>query len=128
MFYRPQKALTFLQALARSHLNEIRIVGDIQHAHLLGVGMKTRHFRNGVELEPLDNDPNYDFNFQNMRLLKKERVVKPVNIKILYNGFYSFNSFFLEFLKWTFPSLNLYKSIVANMGKSIKSITEWQTV
>ena len=81
MFYRLQKALIFLQALARSHLNEIRIVGDIQHAHLLGVGMKTRHFRNGVELEPLDNDPNYDFNFQNMRLLKKERVVKPVNIK-----------------------------------------------
>ena len=66
------------QAMSTANLNEIRIIGDLQHAHLLGSGIKTRHFRNGVELEPLEDDPDYDFNFQEMRLLKKERVVYPV--------------------------------------------------
>ena len=68
------------QAMEAAKVGEIRIIGDLQHAHLLGSGIKTRHFRNGVELEPLEDDPDYDFNFQEMRLLKKERIVKPVCI------------------------------------------------
>ena len=59
------------------------MVGILQHAHIIGVGIKTRHFRNGSELEPLADDPNYDFNFQEMRHLKKERVVKPVSGSVL---------------------------------------------
>ena len=71
--------LIHFQSMQASNINEFKIVGILQHAHLLGSGIKTRHFRNGTELEPLADDPNYDFNFQEMRLLKQERVVKPVS-------------------------------------------------
>ena len=64
-----------LQAMSMANLSEIRIIGALQHAHQLGTGIKTRHFRNGVELEPLEDDPDYDFKFQEMQLLKKERVI-----------------------------------------------------
>ena len=57
---------------------DIKIIAVLQHSHLLGRGVTTRHFRNGVELEPLMDDPNYDFNFQSFRPLKKERIMKPV--------------------------------------------------
>jgi len=39
--------------------------------------MKTRHFRNGVELKPLAEDPHFDFNFQQIRALPKEIAVHP---------------------------------------------------
>ena len=52
----------------------------IQHAHLLGVGIRTRHFRNGTEIAPIMDDPDYDFDFQQMRMLPKERAIKPVSV------------------------------------------------
>ena len=55
------------------------MIAGLQHAHLLGVGMTTRHFRNGTEIEPLFDDPNYDYYFQEMRPLKRERLIKPVS-------------------------------------------------
>ena len=70
---------SIFQSIQAAKVPEINIVGVLQHAHLLGVGIKTRHFRNGQELEPLADDPNYDFDFQEMRVLKKERTVRPVS-------------------------------------------------
>ncbi|KAH9500342.1 DBH-like monooxygenase protein 1 [Bulinus truncatus] len=55
---------------------EIRVFADFQHAHLLGRKIRTRHFRNGVELEPIMEDNSYDFNYQEMRKLREERIVK----------------------------------------------------
>ena len=69
-------------------LNEdIKAIAGGQHAHLLGVGVTTRHFRNGVELEPLMDDPYYDFNFQSIRPLRQERVIKPVIVINYSNTF-----------------------------------------
>lgn len=50
------------------------------HAHLIAVGMKIRHFRNGVELPPLIEDENYDFNFQETRHLLTPRIITPVKM------------------------------------------------
>ena len=58
---------------------ELKVVAGFQHAHLLGGAITTRHFRNGKELEPLMDDPYYDFNFQQFRPMVKERIIKPVN-------------------------------------------------
>lgn len=65
------------EGLEAAKIPEINVVGILQHANVFGVGIKTRHFRNGSELAPLADDPNFDFQFQEMRLLKEERVVKP---------------------------------------------------
>ena len=64
--------------------DEVKVISAAQHSHLLGTGVTTRHFRNGVEMEPIMNDPYYDFNFQSMRPLKKERVIKPVSIYLQF--------------------------------------------
>ncbi|XP_074647533.1 DBH-like monooxygenase protein 1 [Tubulanus polymorphus] len=55
---------------------EIHIFSVLGHAHLLGSGIRTRHFREGYELPWILNDMSYDFNYQTWRPLKK-----PVTIK-----------------------------------------------
>ena len=40
---------------------------------------RTRVYRDGFELEPLMNNENYDFNFQESRKLKEERIIYPVS-------------------------------------------------
>ena len=62
----------------RTQVPEAKVIGQFQHAHLLGVGITTRHFRNGTELEPLVDDPNYDFFLQDTRPVKPPRTVRPV--------------------------------------------------
>jgi len=65
------------KGLSQASVPAVNVIGAVQHAHLLAERIQTRHFRNGTELTPIMDDPNYDFNFQEMRLLKKEAVVKP---------------------------------------------------
>ncbi|XP_064598301.1 DBH-like monooxygenase protein 1 homolog [Liolophura sinensis] len=52
--------------------SSIKVFAGFLHAHLLGVAIKFRHFRKGVELQPIIKDDNYDFNFQETRMLQKE--------------------------------------------------------
>ncbi|KAL3871758.1 hypothetical protein ACJMK2_039736 [Sinanodonta woodiana] len=61
---------------ALQNLTEIKVFGIFQHAHLLGRAITTRRFQNGTELPPLATDPGYDFNFQEIRLLKNEIAIK----------------------------------------------------
>ena len=56
--------------------------GILLHAHLLGVGIKTRHIRGDVELEPISEDKTYDFDYQDVRVLTKEREIKYVRLYI----------------------------------------------
>jgi len=56
--------------------NEIHVFSSMLHSHLLGSKMRTRHFRNGTELEHIAQDNNYDFNFQEQRYLPQERTIK----------------------------------------------------
>ncbi|KAL4218774.1 hypothetical protein ACF0H5_021361 [Mactra antiquata] len=65
------------EGFRQKNLSEITVVGAFQHSHLLGRAITTRHFRNGVELKPLIQDPYYDFDFQEVRLLPEERTVLP---------------------------------------------------
>ncbi|CAL1540452.1 unnamed protein product [Lymnaea stagnalis] len=55
---------------------EIHVFANLLHGHLLARKLRTRHFRNGIELSPLLEDNNYDFNYQEMRVLKEERTIK----------------------------------------------------
>lgn len=64
----------------QKQITEIRAVAVLHHAHLLATGIKTRHFRNGTELPPILDDPNYDFYFQEFRPMQDEVVIKKVII------------------------------------------------
>ncbi|XP_068248771.1 DBH-like monooxygenase protein 1 [Palaemon carinicauda] len=55
----------------------IRIFQGLLHAHLLGRAISIKHIRNGVELPTVFKDMNYDFNYQQQRILKEEMVVLP---------------------------------------------------
>ena len=68
------------QGMAAVNISEIIIFAVLQHSHLLGRAIKTRHFRNSTELPPLMDEPHYDFNFQELTMLPKQRVVKPVSL------------------------------------------------
>ena len=43
-------------------------------------------YRDGVELEPIMNDENYDFNFQETRKLKEERIIHLVRQLMIIDG------------------------------------------
>ncbi|XP_066265502.1 DBH-like monooxygenase protein 1 homolog [Branchiostoma lanceolatum] len=66
----------------------IKIIGVMLHAHLLGVKINARLIHNGVETD-IARDDNYDFNLQNMRMLKEEITVHPGDTLItecIYNS------------------------------------------
>ncbi|CAL1295085.1 unnamed protein product [Larinioides sclopetarius] len=50
----------------------IKLLGAFLHAHLLGRHLKARHFRNSIELKPLADDGNYDFNYQGGESTREE--------------------------------------------------------
>ena len=58
--------------------SEFQVFSAFLHTHLLGVGLRIRHFRNGTELPYLASDMNYDFNYQEQRFLNPEVTVKKV--------------------------------------------------
>ena len=70
------------QGMTQANMTEFKIFGVMQHSHLAGVRITTRHFRGGRELPPIITDPNYDFNFQELRKLPQEIAVHPVCIPI----------------------------------------------
>ncbi|KAH3710876.1 hypothetical protein DPMN_070372 [Dreissena polymorpha] len=64
--------------MAQANITEFKILGVLQHSHVDGVRITTRHFRDGRELPLLITDPNNDFNFQDLRTLPEEIAVHPV--------------------------------------------------
>jgi len=55
----------------------ITVFNAMLHSHLSGRKLKVRHFRNGEELEWLDFDDHYDFNYQQNKPLTREVKVLP---------------------------------------------------
>ncbi|XP_028653745.2 DBH-like monooxygenase protein 1 homolog [Erpetoichthys calabaricus] len=53
----------------------INVFAVLLHSHLAGRSLRTRHFRNGKELQLLAYDDEFDFNFQEFQYLKEERRV-----------------------------------------------------
>ncbi|XP_077992069.1 DBH-like monooxygenase protein 1 homolog [Glandiceps talaboti] len=56
--------------------SEITVFASVLHSHLAGVELKTRHFRDGVELPIIAVDDTYDFNYQEMRYLKEPATIR----------------------------------------------------
>lgn len=55
----------------------INVFNNLLHAHLAGRKIKLRHFRKEQELEWLDKDDYYDFDYQQNKQLPRERKVMP---------------------------------------------------
>ncbi|XP_077987007.1 dopamine beta-hydroxylase-like [Glandiceps talaboti] len=60
----------------------IQVFASQLHTHLTGVAVWTRHIRNGVELQKLNEDKHYSSHFQEIRLLKKQVSVLPGDLLI----------------------------------------------
>lgn len=59
--------------------DELNVFAALLHSHLAGHQIRLRHIRDGKELDILAQDNNYDFNFQETRLLPEERVIQKVS-------------------------------------------------
>ncbi|XP_077076384.1 DBH-like monooxygenase protein 1 homolog [Siphateles boraxobius] len=55
----------------------VHVFAVLLHAHLAGRAIRTRHFRQQVELQPLASDDQFDFNFQEFQPLSQERIILP---------------------------------------------------
>ena len=71
--------------MQESGLTDIKIYAVIQHSHNAGTSMRTRHFRNGVELTPIITENNYDADFQQTRMLQKRIQILPVGTSYNYS-------------------------------------------
>lgn len=64
-----------LEAMDSINIEKIKVISVLVHGHFLVRAIKVRHFRDGIELEPILIEKHYDFNFQNFVLLKKPREI-----------------------------------------------------
>ncbi|CAH3036714.1 unnamed protein product [Pocillopora meandrina] len=55
----------------------IKVFAALLHTHLQGRATWTKHVRNGVELPEIARDDHYDFNFQDIQVLREEAHIKP---------------------------------------------------
>ncbi|KAL4218772.1 DBH-like monooxygenase protein 1 [Mactra antiquata] len=77
------------EGFRQNNLTEVKLIGLVQHSHLLGESLNTRHFRNGTEIKPIMLDPYYDFNFQAIRNLPREvplRMGDSLELDCFYNS------------------------------------------
>ena len=51
------------------------------HGHLSVRAIRARHWRDGVELKDLLSESNYDFNYQETKMLKNEVKLYPVKVQ-----------------------------------------------
>ena len=51
----------------------VTIFANMLHGHLLATQMSLRHIRDGVELEPIDENEHYDFNYQQMTIIPGQK-------------------------------------------------------
>ncbi|XP_012993949.4 DBH-like monooxygenase protein 1 homolog isoform X2 [Esox lucius] len=65
------------ESLGQEMPSGVRVFAILMHAHLAGRAIRTRHFRDQEELQPLSHDEEFDFNFQEFQLLKDERLLLP---------------------------------------------------
>ena len=55
----------------------IKLLSVVLHSHLAGKKLRLRHIRKGRELPPVVEDANYDFKYQQARVLRQEVSVLP---------------------------------------------------
>ena len=64
----------------------ITIFGSQLHTHGSGVGVSTKHYRDGMELQEINRDDHYSAHFQEIRRLHEQQTVLPVRIQF-WHGF-----------------------------------------
>lgn len=65
------------EALSEEKPSGIHVFAVLLHSHLAGRALRVRHFRQSVEQPLLAYDDEFDFNFQEFRYMKEERVLLP---------------------------------------------------
>ncbi|XP_069169748.1 DBH-like monooxygenase protein 1 [Procambarus clarkii] len=65
----------------------IKVFQGFLHAHLLGSSISIQQIRSGRELPTVIKDMNYDFNYQQARVLKKEMEILPGDSLIIKCGY-----------------------------------------
>ncbi len=65
----------------------IRFFAVELHTHLTGVAVRVHHMRNSTLTSTIARDDHFDFNFQEMRQLKREFLVQPVSSAFSYVWF-----------------------------------------
>ena len=61
-------------------INGITIFGSQLHTHGSGVGVSTKHYRDGMELQEINRDDHYSAHFQEIRRLHEQQTVLPVRV------------------------------------------------
>ena len=51
--------------------------GSMLHAHTTGAAISLRHIRDGLELEPLEVNDHYDFDFQQTTMYSEHVTILP---------------------------------------------------
>ena len=68
----------------------VTVFASFLHAHTLGIAMELRHIRNGVELEPIEVNDAYDFDYQQTTAIDPERgVILTADDEIILECFYN---------------------------------------
>lgn len=57
----------------------MKVFAVLLHSHLIGKKMSARHIRGDTEMEPLAEDLNFDFDYQDLRTLSEEREIRYVS-------------------------------------------------
>ena len=71
MHFIPQKVVTMNTAYCGADCTTpglpaegVTVIANFLHSHTVGTAMALRHIRDGVELEPIDVNEHYDFDYQ----------------------------------------------------------------
>ena len=84
--YTLNKYLNILIIFKGFPINGITIFGSQLHTHGSGVGVSTKHYRDGMELQEINRDDHYSAHFQEIRRLHEQQTVLPVRIQF-WQGF-----------------------------------------
>ncbi len=64
----------------------VTVFAHLLHTHSAGTSVNIRHLRGARELRPIATDSNYDFNFQELRLMKQPANLRPVRLQTSSNN------------------------------------------
>ena len=84
--YTLNKYLNILIIFKGFPIKGITIFGSQLHTHGSGVGVSTKHYRDGMELQEINRDDHYSAHFQEIRRLHEQQTVLPVRIQF-WQGF-----------------------------------------
>ena len=77
---------TNLQAMVNQR-NGVTVYAHMLHTHGTGKKVNIHHFRGIQELPPIATDANFDYNFQEVRLMKEPANLRPVSWHIKQKRF-----------------------------------------